>query len=320
MDETAEVINPAPVADTPTADATPDAPASDAGDGPKSLLEAINAAVPGEDKPTETKPEAVKPEVVDPAPKPEEEDPTKMPEGLTPKAQERFQKLAHMNKELTAKVDEIASAVEPFRIALQENGVQKEQFDLAASVIGMMNKGDLEGALKVLDEQRRIISLQMGKPLPGVDALSDFPDLREAVDSLQITEAHALEIARTRGAQLQHQRVTEQRQQVQQTQQQRQELINSGLKAVDDFTKKMMASDLDYAAIEAKLLPRIPGLLEGAHPSMWVKTVETAYQMIKDAGGVQTRQTQTAPALRPTGTPSPSAAPKNMFDAMFGQK
>jgi hypothetical protein len=329
MSETAEVeINEtpaaAPAADTatPAAESKPAAETAKPTEGPKSLLEAISAAVPGEseEKPAEAaKPvEEAKPDEA--AAKPaEEEDLTKMPDGLSQKAQERFQKLAHMNKELTGRVDEITQAVEPFRQALQENGVQREQFDQAAAVIGMMNKGDLQGALNVLDEQRRMISLAMGKPLPGIDALSDFPDLREAVDTMQITEGHALEIARTRSQQLQGQRITEQRQQQERATQQNQEVVSAGLQAVDAFTKKMMATDLDYAAIESKLLPRVPKLLAGVPPNMWADTVSEAYQLIKEAGGVN-RQSTTAPALRPTGTPSPASAPKNMLEAMFPSK
>lgn len=329
MSETAKIEtteSAAPVADTSSAPVVADTKPAEAAkptEGPKSLLEAISAAVPGEGeiKPAEAVKPATeaKPEDAAAAKPAEEEDPTKMPEGLSQKAQERFQKLAHMNKELTGRVEEITQAVEPFRQALQDNNIQREQFDQAAAVIGMMNKGDLEGALNVLDEQRRLISLAMGKPLPGIDALSDFPDLREAVDTMQITEGHALEIARTRSQQLQGQRITEQRQQQERTTKQNQQTVSAGLQAVDAFTKKMMETDLDYAAIESKLLPRVPKLLAGVPPHLWADTVSEAYQLIKEAGGVN-RQTTTAPALRPTGTPSPASAPKNMLEAMFPSK
>lgn len=328
--EDTESIVAEPVSSTP--DATEiTAPAADTSgssqnEGPKTLLDAISAAVPGSeqkpvepvvDNPDEDKPKEESHAAADTA---AEEDITKMPEGLSPKAKERFEKLAHMNRDLTARVEEITSAVEPFRAALQENGVRKEQFEQAASVIGMMNKGDFEGALKVLDEQRQMISLAMGKPLPGVDALAEFPDLRESVDTMQITEEMALETARSRKRDLLQKQQRETQQQEQNNQRQSQELVQSSLKSIDDFTKKMMASDIDYASIEAKLLPRINDLIQGVHPSQWLRTVQNAYQLIKDAGAVDRKKTLDVPTLRPTGNPSPASAPKTMFDAMFGSQ
>jgi hypothetical protein len=124
-------------------------------------------------------PAAAKP--LDPKAKPEGEDLTQMPEGLTAKAQQRFQALANSNKELSAKVAEVQPIVEQamgLQKTFQQNGIKREQFDQAMQVVGLMNRGDLRGALAALDEQRKLISLTLGEALPGADALADFPDLR----------------------------------------------------------------------------------------------------------------------------------------------
>lgn len=291
-------------------------PAVEDSGAPKTMLEAIEAAVPSQEaKPAETadKPADPAAEVKQDAP----EDLTKMPEGLTPKAQERFQMLANTNKELTARLEQTVQAVEPFRESLQQNGVTKEQFSHATGYIGMINNGNLEGALKVLDEERRLISLAIGKPLPGVDALSQFPDLRNAVDSFQISEEAAMEIARGRA----NQNATQQHQQQQRTQQEQTQRVeqetNSGTQAVDDFCKRMMASDLDYAKVESILLPQIQaGLLNGVPPNRWASVVESTYKMIKTSAGSAKGNVST-PALRPTGSASPATAPKSMMEAMF---
>lgn len=293
-------------------------------DAPKSMLDAINQAVPGPDaqktpeelaavaeteaakaKPAEQKPENA-------------EDLTVMPEGLSPKAQERFQKLANNNKELQSRLEQTMSAVEPFREVLQNNGVTQDQFHIATGYIGMINKGDLQGALKILDEERRHIALAMGKPLAGVDAFEQFPDLREAVETFQITEDRAMEIARSRTQQNAQQQQVQQRQAQQETQQRTQEEHNQGLKAVDDFCNSMKSKDIDYAKIESILLPKIQeGMLQGIHPKNWARVVRDAYQLIKDTAGTSKSNGTTTAPLRPTGSASPSQAPKSMFEAMF---
>lgn len=333
--ENIDAAPPAAPADIGTAPApVVEASAPAAAATPKTMLEAIEATLPAAapvtDKPADDAPpaaaataDAAKP-ALDKDGKPVEtppaaaEDITQMPDGLSTKAQERFQKLANSNKELTTKYDEVTQAVEPFRKALQDNGVQREQFDQAASVIGMMNRGDLPGALAVLDEQRRLISLAMGKPLPGVDTLQGFDDLRQAVDQFQITEERAIEIARARGRE-NHQRQQQERQQsAQQTQDQTQQQHVDAVQDVDRFCAEMQKNDLDYAKIEAILQPQIGALIDGVPPAKWKNVVEQAYKMIKNTSAA-TRQAA-APAvqtLRPHGGGSPATQPKTMFDAMF---
>lgn len=261
----------------------------------------------------EAKPEAKKDGKPDPA----------MPEGLSPKAQERFQQLANTNKELTTKLAEwepMVQSVVGLQQVFQENGVRREQFEQAMQVVGLMNRGDLEGALAALDEQRKLISLALGKPLPGANALADYPDLQQAVDNLQITEQHAMELARARMAQHQTQQHQQRQQQVQQTQQQEAQAIQQGQLAVDKFCKARMGDDLDYARIEPLLLEQIKsGLLEGIPPERWAQVVQKTYGLIKQtASQSRTVGGATPPTLRPTGGQSPSAQPRNAFEAMWG--
>lgn len=289
---------------------------------PKSMLEAIEAAVPGASS------EGAKPEVaavdkppVDPNAPPKDdaaEDITKMPEGLSKGAQERFQRLANDNKEVKQRLEEVQSAVEPFRQALQENGVRQEQFEMATGYIGLINKGDYRGALAIMDKERQQLALMIGEPLEGVDALSDHPDLREAVDSFQITEPHALELARQRSQQQMQQQRQQEQQQTQQFHLQQQQATQQGTQAVDAFCKQMMKSDLDYAKVEAILLPQIQsGLLKDVPPSRWAAVVESTYKMIKASAGAG-KQTPSTPPLRGNGLDSPGNAPKTMHEAMWG--
>jgi hypothetical protein len=256
---------------------------------------------------------------------------TQMPEGLTEKAQQRFQALANTNKELTARVTEwepIVQSAVSLQQTFHENGIKREQFDQAMQVVGLMNRGDLRGALKALDEQRALISLHLGEPVPGADALASHQDLRQAVDNLQITEQHALEIARARRIQQDQQRADQQQQQArqqqereQQTQQQAEHTRTEGLKAVDELCKGLQQTDIDFARIEPMLLKEIQdGLLQGVHPSRWSALVQKTYSLIKQTAAQTRAAAPTAGVLRPSGGESPRQAPGSMHEAMWGSK
>jgi hypothetical protein len=276
---------------------------------------------------------AAQPGTVDPTKKPANpNDPTAMPEGLTAKAQERFQTLANTNKELTAQLSNItqmagsvenATAIINSALALQdtfrEHNVTREQFERATGVIGMMNRGDLEGALRFLDEQRAMISLHMGRPVPGADALADYPDLRAEVDNLQLTEQRALEIARSRMVQNHQQQASQQHRHVQQTQEQQERARNDSVLAVDKFCKARMGDDMDFAAIEPILLKQIEGgLLEGVPYAHRAALVEKTYNLIKQTASATRASGHTTSVLRPTGGEPARQTPKTMHEAMWG--
>lgn len=259
---------------------------------------------------------------------------TKMPEGLTPKAQERFQALANTNRELSSKLEAVSSlvggnldavapmlqSVQALQQTFQEHGVKREQFDQGMEVIGMINRGDLKGAKEVMLEQLRLISLATGEPMGTVDTLAGFPDLRQAVDSLQLTEAHAIEMARARTVQTGQQQAQQRQQQEQQTQQQSAQAIQSGQMAVDKFCKAQMSTDLDYAKIEPLLLKEIQeGLLQGVPPQAWAGIVEKTYRLIKQTSAMARVGGSSTSVLRPTGGESPTAKPKSAFEAMWGK-
>lgn len=258
---------------------------------------------------------------------------TKMPEGLTPKAQERFQALANTNRELSSKLEAVSSlvggnleavapmlqSVQALQQTFQEHGVRQEQFEQGMQVIGMINRGDLEGAQAFLQDQLRQIALVTGKPVVPVDALAGHQDLRAAVDNLQMSEAHAIEVARARMVQNHTQQTQQRQQQEQQTQQQSAQAIQQGQLAVDKFCKAQMSTDLDYAKIEPLLLKEIQeGLLQGIPPHAWAGIVEKTYRLIKQTSATA-RQGQTTTVLRPTGGEAPTAKPKSAFEAMWGK-
>ncbi len=351
----ADTGTPAP---TETQVDTTAAPAAGADTGPKDMLEAMFGQKQTQAAPTEEEAAAAaatgktvqqlrdergrfagkapaETQAVDPTkpaqPKPGVKPEHQMPEGLTKPAQERFQTLVNTNKDLTARVAEfepIVNSARELQQTFQQNGIKREQFDQAMQVVGLMNRGDLRGALAALDEQRKLISLAIGQPVPGVDLLANHPDLREEVDNLQLTQARAEEIARSRetttlqrqSAQRQQQ-AREQQEQETQAQDQFEQAKHKAQLDVDKFCLTMQKSDLDYARIEPLLLDQINGgLLQGVPPNAWPSVVQKTYNLIKQtAGQVRGSLGATTPILRPTGGEAPSAQPKSMFEAQWGK-
>lgn len=247
-----------------------------------------------------------------------------MPEGLQPKAQERFQRLANVNREMAAELEQLRpmrESVEYVQQHFHQNQVKPEQFEQAVAVIGALNRGDFQTAVRFMQEQMRLISLQTGQPLPGVDPLEGFPDLRQAVDTLQINEQAAIELAarRTREAQALQMQQSQHQQQAQE--QQAAQAHQAGVKAVDKLCRDLAQTDLDYAAIEERLLPHLGALLQGVPPHMYAQKVKQQYDLIKStitavrpappaAGGAM---------LRPTGSAGAATRPKSPFEAMWGK-
>lgn len=259
------------------------------------------------------------------AAKPEEpaaadDDITKMPEGLGQKAQQRFQALANGLKEARTELEGAKQQVAYVQQQFQQHGVSQPQFEQAVAVIGMLNKGDYRSALRVLDEQRRQIALAIGEPLPGVDALSEFPDLRQRVDDLQMTEADAMEVAKLRRQQAMQQQHAQAQKQAWQSQQAEQQAFDAGMRAVDQWAKTTAATDLDYPRIEKLLMPRLQQMLQGVDPRHWVSVVRAQYETIKEAAGqFRSPATATPDPLRPAGAGATQRAPTSMHEAMWGR-
>jgi hypothetical protein len=153
------------------------------------------------------------------------------------------------------------------------------------------------------------------------------PTCGQAVDNLQITEQHALEIARGRfnqGQQRQNAQRQQQENQRQQAQQDQAAAVPDGRAhaqvAVDKFCQTMQKSDLDFARIEPMLLEQIQGgLLQDVPPHRWPELVQKTYGLIKQtAGQVRGSSGATSMALRPAGGEAPTAQPKSMHEAMWG--
>lgn len=257
------------------------------------------------------------------------EDLTKMPDGLSQPAQQRFQKLANTNREQAAELERFRSEILPGVQAMQqtwtENQVQPEQFTQAMGAIGMINRGDFDGAEKVLREQLQIISLLRGSAPEQIDPLAGHPELRQRVQQLVLSEEDAIKIARgdfIEGQRQQRDQQAQARAQQQATEQQAVTAFetqkNAAINEIDAFFKQVGQHDMDFPAIEKQLVPHLRTVLDGVSPDRWLAIAKSQYQIIKQAASAaRGAPSAGGQALRPTGASSGAARPNNMFDAMF---
>lgn len=238
-----------------------------------------------------------------------------MPEGLSTKAQERFQHLVGRVKEREQALEAITKDVQEFRAVIQETGARPEDFNQALGYMRMVNSGDLQGALRVLDEQRRMIALAIGQPLPGADPLSAFPDLRQRVDAYQMDEQAAIEIARSRQAQQRQTEAMAQQQQAARAQQSLASERQNAVAAIDQLGAQWAKSDPDYAAKEDIILKQLPHIAQNFPPSMWASQVRILYDTVSSMPR-QAPQRSAPPPLRSSGQSAGARQPSNMLEAI----
>lgn len=244
------------------------------------------------------------------------------PEGLSPKADGRFQALANevrtqVTRAETAetKAKEHETTINGFRDILRDTQTTSEDLSQMLEYNRMVKSGNLEGALQILDGQRAALARALGRPIEGVDVLEGFNDLKQDVQDGKITLERAAEIARGRHVDTSLRAQNDRTRQQQQGQQERQQQVDGALSEITKFSKDMAASDVDYPAKEKILLAAIEEISKEFPPALWAKQVKMMYRTITVAPAAAAPVTTHQP-LRPNSGGGGKPKPKSMFDAV----
>lgn len=244
------------------------------------------------------------------------EDPFAIPEGLSHKAQERFRNLASAVKEREQQLNDVSSQVEGFRELIKSTGTTAEEFSQAIDYMRMVKEGNLEGALQTLDAQRRMISLAIGKPLPGADPLSQFPDLQQRVAAYQMDEQTAIEMARYRVLEANAQAAHQQHAQQQQTNIQQMLVREQAVSQITQLEKHWENTDPDFSMKSDILMKRLPEIRDNFPPHMWAPQIKMLYESLSDVRvPPRAKQTGSSP-LRSSGHSGGAQEPKSTYDAV----
>lgn len=146
-----------------------------------------------------------------------------------------------------------ASAGLQWEQAVMDSTAKPEQLSSALQIIKAMNSSDpkLQGmALDAMLGECKVVAERMGREIPGLtgDVLDKHPDLKQAVDALDITREHALELAKARAMQSQYDaRDTAVRQSAQQREQLAQQ-ETAEYQRIDELSETLKASDPHFGA------------------------------------------------------------------------
>jgi hypothetical protein len=155
----------------------------------------------------------------------------------------------------------------------------------------------------------------MGQPLPGADALAEFPDLRQRVQAYQMDESAALEIARARVMQ----REQAQRRQGMEQQYQQQAAVQQtraqAIGEIDRLGTDWAKTDPDYAIKEEVILKQLPTIAREFPPNMWPHQVRLLYQSLS-AMPMPAQRSSNPPPLRPSGQTAGARQPGSMLEAL----
>ena len=219
---------------------------------------------------------------------------------LSQPAQSRFQKLASGVREANERADRleqhnqqiIQTQLEPLRKMFTESRMEPEQIAEVFDYGRAMNTGDFTTAGKILLKQVREYQLATGQPLnlegnQEASPLSEYPDLQDQVNKMQITEQAALEIAKGRrqqALQTQRQQRDQQQREAANTQQAQ---VQQLMADVGEWSRQMQAKDPNWPARQAKLEAKAVQLAKTVPIDQVMPRLQEYYELLVEVGGSQ---------------------------------
>lgn len=323
MDPEDEIVQPeTPAPETPE---TPEAPDTeneavslaeamwgDDADKDTALPEGDEGAPAAEDPPAEPETPA------EPAPETPAEDTEvsdeELVKDLSEKAQHRFRELVNTNKEMERRIGGFTEIIEDAQVTPQD------VVDLFAYGKAIRT-GNYDQARALLAEQARQLELVSGQPVEFGDALSDYPDLQKSVEEMELTRAHALELARVRRGNEQQQRQSEQQNRQRDEQDAQTQAATNGFNEVVALAQQWGKTDLDWAVKQPMMEKRAAIIQQTYPPNRWGAMMKVAYEEITDTlkAARPAAQTRAPSALRPNGMGGGAKSPSSLHEAMWGE-
>jgi hypothetical protein len=248
-----------------------------------------------------------------------------IPKDLKKDTQERIRTLIDTTKTVTAERDEIKQNFDYMVNGIQATGASPQQYGETLSWLALFNSNDPTQQAKALELVETVadrLATLLGRERSIGDPLGAHADLKEAVSKGQITAQYAKEIARTRNGQAFRSELTANASQEAQRQQQAQQEETDGRKALTELEQTLIASDPDYAAKKALLVPALKPIMVTIPWSQKKDRFLAAYralQLPKNTNGVKPKTPMNQP-LRAGKQPAggQTKAPGSMLEAISG--
>ena len=240
-----------------------------------------------------------------------------IPKGLKGEARAQFKALSDHAKSIEeqattqrAEYDTMAERVGTFEHIIKDSGATPEVLSAHFRYIKACATGDLESALAFVEQERRTLATILGRPVDGVDLLADYPDLKQRVTNMELSEQDALELANSRrGQQRQHQHQAVQAQQVENQravraqQQERTDALNGIQQWIAEQQGTMLPTDwqaIETAVVDYLKAPETQAILAKISPSLWLSHLKQQYTFIRKHAAQRPPPAGVTP-LRPRG-------------------
>lgn len=193
-----------------------------------------------------------------------------------------------------------------------DTGATNEQFTQTFDYLSLVHKasqGDRQAAQSAFDmvtRERNELAKALGIKVEGFDPLAEHADLQADVQSGDISEARALEIAESRRlAKLQGEARSRQQEGLQQQQAQEQ-AITAGKGALNALEAELAGSDPQYAAKRQAFYAQVQQICRDFPPSQWAAAAKLVYPSI---AGPAPQQHKPPPGPMRPGGPRPTMTP-----------
>ena len=244
---------------------------------------------------------------------------------LTAKTQERIRSLVTSTKEQTARAERAEYNLKELVDNITATGANPQQYGQTLDYLGLVNSKDpkkLEAALAMAQNEVAAIAQMLGRSVPGVDFLQNFPDLKAAVAANQISEDYAHQLAAARAQQVHHEDVARAEQSANTQRMQAEQRTQAARAALTALGNQLQASDPHYVAKKNALVPILQPIFKTLPPEQWVSAFQNAYARFQYAPpapkpAAVVPQNQPLRAKTPAG--APAAVPKTLAEAIdFG--
>lgn len=317
--------------DIVTTDVTSEPSTETQNQGVGSLLDAVNTAL-GEEKP-EAAPASVEPGSKGPVPNTPETAPEISEQEIKtygPGAQRRIRELVEANRAAKSEAEPLRQELETVKPKaeqmdqmlnyMRENNVAPQHLDNALGLTALINRGDYDRALPILEDLLTQVRSAAGETLPA--------DLRQQVDLGYITEAHAKELHKAKTTVQRTTERDEQNRQKSETERQQREtqtLVHTAVTAAEAWNKEQATTDPEWNLKRDLVTEGMELELLRLGPQGYPRTQDAVRKLLADVKQKVEKGISRFKAPPKAITPSPSGGsasprsktqPKSLMDAV----
>lgn len=221
-----------------------------------------------------------------------------IPEAIKGQTRERMENLLQRGRESRetilkheaeiAQLKPMAEEAAAWQDVVAKSGLQPEEFATVMGTMSAINNGTMEQkrqAFARIEKFRNDLAAQLGEPVAGSDPLQGHDDLKQMVQDLEITQAHAIELATLRNrskAQEQSSGQLEQQQRQAAQAQQDQAQAEATLRSLTD---QLIARDGEAVFNVRKFIAfrTLQSIAPDLHPTRWARAFLDAYAAVPQA-------------------------------------